>query len=146
MRDFRDMVCSIRSFNENRGREGFCAGGSGGDEAYVREVLAPSVARRLEEWRARSDRAHLVRYEDLSDDPRSAVPDMLAFAGLDDTPALVDSILGEAGQEIPGMADHRTAASSRASVGRWREELPREVAQLCEQAFGPALEEFGYIR
>ena len=146
VRDFRDMVCSIRSFNEKRGREGFGAGGSGGDEAYVREVLAPSVARLLEEWRARRDRAHLVRYEDLIGDPRTALADVLAFAGLDDTPALVDSILGEAGQEIPGMADHRTAASSRASVGRWREELPREVAQLCEQAFGPALEEFGYIR
>jgi hypothetical protein len=145
VRDFRDMVCSIRSFNEKRGREGFGADGSGDDEAYVREALAPSVARLLDEWRARRDRAHLVRYEDLIDDPRSAVADMLAFSGLEDSPALVDSIVAGADQEIPGMANHRTASSSRASVGRWREELPGEMVQLCEQAFEPALEEFGYI-
>jgi hypothetical protein len=145
VRDFRDMVCSIRSFNEKRGSENFGAAGANGDEAYVR-VLAPAVARLLDGWRERRGRAHLVRYEDLIGDPHSAVADMLAFAGLNDTPALVDSMLAQADQEIPGMANHRTAASSQASVGRWREELPDEVAQLCEQAFGPALEEFGYIR
>jgi hypothetical protein len=146
VRDFRDMVCSIRSFNEKRGREGFGAAAAEGDETYISQVLAPSVTRLLDEWRARRGRAHLVRYEDLIDDPHRALADMLAFAGLDDAPALVDSMVAGADQEIPGMALHRTAASARASIGRWHEELPGEVAQLCEQAFGPALEEFRYIR
>jgi len=146
VRDFRDVVCSILAFNDKRGRQAFGAAGSGGDATYVRKVLAPSVARLRDEWRARRDRAHLVRYEDLIENPAATVAGMLAYAGLDASPAAVDTILGQAGEEMPAMAQHRTAASPRASIGRWREELPAEVLNVCEETFGPALEEFGYGR
>ena len=43
MRDFRDMLCSIRSFNEKRGSAAFGLDGPGAEESYVLDVLAPSV-------------------------------------------------------------------------------------------------------
>ena len=56
VRDFRDMLCSIRAFNEKRGSAAFGLDGPGAEEAYVVEVLAPSVKNLLDEWRDRADR------------------------------------------------------------------------------------------
>ena len=142
-RDFRDMVCSIRAFNEKRGRDAFGTTGLEGDEAFIRQ-LAPSVDGLRAQWRARRDRAHLVRYEDLVMRPRETLAGALAYLGTDAGDGLVDAMLAQAGEEIPGMADHRTAASGGASVGRWERGPARGLRRLCEEAFGPALEEFGY--
>jgi hypothetical protein len=144
VRDFRDMACSIRSFNDKRGRQAFGATRADTDEGFVREVLAPSVARLLDEWRARRDRAHLVRYEDLVAHPSDTVAGLLAYLGVESSPETVEAMLARAGKELPAMADHRTASSLGASVGRWRTELPDALRALCDEAFGPALEEFGY--
>jgi hypothetical protein len=144
VRDFRDMVCSIRSFNDKRGSPAFGAAGADTEASYVRETLGPSVARLLDEWRARRDRAHLVRYEELVAHPSRTVAGVLAYLGLDSSTEVVDAMLARAGEEMPAMGDHRTAASVQASVGRWREELPDELRALCEEVFGSALDEFGY--
>jgi hypothetical protein len=39
---------------------------------------------------------------------------------------------------------YRTSASAEDSIGRWRRDLSPAIARAAEQAFAPALAEFGY--
>ena len=144
VRDFRDMLCSIRSFNEKRGTAAFGFDGPGAEEAYVFDVLAPSVENILREWRARSDTAHLVRYEDLILDPAATLRGVLEHAGLESSGRLVEDMLVRAAEPAPGMSVHRTAAEPQASIGRWRRELDPHLQEVCARAFGAAPAEFGY--
>jgi hypothetical protein len=145
VRDFRDMLCSIRAFNEKRGSSAFGRDGSGGEEAYVLDVLAPSVKNLLHEWRQRADTAQLVRYEDLILNPAEALRGILEQAGLEASTERVDDMLARAALPIPGMDVHRTAGQGATeSVGRWRRDLEPELQAVCEEAFAEALAEFGY--
>ena len=145
VRDFRDMLCSIRAFNEKRGTSAFGLDGEGGEAAYVQEVLAASVDSLLHEWRARGAQAHLVRYEDLIAEPQRTLTGVLDHAGLDASGDRVEQVLSKASDQIPGMADHATAAGGpAASIGRWRSELGPELHAACDAAFAEALAEFGY--
>jgi hypothetical protein len=146
VRDFRDMLCSIRSFNRKRGNSAFGLAGPDIDAAYVQEALAPSVHSLVEEWRARSDRAHLVRYEDLIAAPAKTLQAVLDHVGVDGSAGRVDDMLAQAAKPIPGMAGHRTAGDQAASIGRWRKELEPGMRDACDAAFGEALGEFGYER
>ena len=124
MRDFRDMLCSIRAFNEKRGTSAFGLEGEGAEVGYVQDMLAPSVDSLLHEWRSRADRAHLVRYEDLITAPQDTLAGVLDHAGLDASGGRVEEMLSDASDQIPGMADHATATGGpAASIGRWRGEL-----------------------
>jgi hypothetical protein len=145
VRDFRDMFCSIRAFNEKRGSAAFGFDGAGAEETYVVDVLAPSVENLLDEWRDRRGEAQLVRYEDLMLNPAATVRAVLEGAGLDSSDDVVDAMVSSAAEPIPGMAMHTTAAAGpHASVGRWQRELEPRLRHLCDEALGPALGEFGY--
>lgn len=145
VRDFRDMLCSIRAFNERRGRSAFGLDGPGGEEAYVLDVLAPSVQNLLHEWRERAHTAQLVRYEDLIGDPAGTLRGILGQAGLEASTERVEDMLARAAVPIPGMAVHRTAGAGAAdSVGRWRRDLEPRLQAVCNDAFAGALAEFGY--
>jgi hypothetical protein len=146
VRDFRDMLCSIRSFNRKRGSAAFGLDGADIDADYVQQVLAPSVQSLVDEWRARADRAHLVRYEDLLAEPAKTLRGLLDHVGVDAGADRVDDMLARSATPIPGMAQHRTAAGQNASIGRWRTELEPGLRDACDAAFGEALDEFGYAR
>ncbi len=144
VRDFRDMLCSIRTFNEKRDRPAFGLDAGDDLESYAAEVLAPSVAALLREWRSRPGGSFLVRYEDLVTSPREILRGVLGHAGLASGPEIVEAMLARASERLPGMEQHRTAAGPAASIGRWRSELEPALQRLCEDAFGEALTEFGY--
>jgi hypothetical protein len=144
VRDFRDMLCSIRAFNEKRGSDAFGFGGNGGEEAYVLDMLAPSVENMLTEWRKRADDAYLVRYEDLINDPQPTLRRLLDHAGLAASDDLVASMLARAAEPVPGMSVHMTAGKQQASIGRWRRELDPHLQGVCAEAFAGPLAEFGY--
>jgi hypothetical protein len=144
VRDFRDMLCSIVSFNEKRGRPAFGLNAGDDVESYVTDVLAPSVADLLREWRARPGGSLLVRYEDLLTSPRETLRELLGYAGLPSGPEDVDAMLARAADRPAGMEQHRTAAGPAASIGRWTSDLDPALQRLCEDALGEALAEFGY--
>ena len=144
VRDLRDMLCSILSFNRKRDRPAFGLESGGDVESYVRQVLAPSVAKLLRAWRARDGESLLVRYEDLVTSPRETLREVLAHAGLESDQATVDALLARGSAPAPGMEQHRTAAAPDASIGRWRTDLDPALVRLCEEAFGAALAELGY--
>ena len=144
VRDFRDMLASMHSYDVKRGAAGFGRDGAGSDEHYVRKVLGTSVLMLLDAWRRRCGRAILVRYEDLILEPRETLGMLLERLGLDASPARVESVLEQASRRTPEMSAHQTTAGPRQSIGRWRRDLDPDLQRACEEAFGPALEEFGY--
>jgi hypothetical protein len=145
VRDFRDMLCSIRAFNAKRGTLGFNRDQVASEEEYIAR-LGREAQQLLGNWKARADRALLVRYEDLILQPEETLEEMLRYVGVDSSGAMVDDILGRALVDTPEMRAHRTSGGPKASIGRWRSDLDAESKAMCERVFGEALREFGYDR
>jgi hypothetical protein len=143
VRDFRDMFCSIRSFNEKRGVQGFGRDRADGDRDYIKTMVRGFANAVLGRWRQRASTAHLVRYEDLVLDPAGTLRQLLGYLGLDDSDAVVDETV-ELAQNAPGSVQHMTAGKPAASIGRWRRDLSAELQLACEEALDPVLGQFGY--
>jgi len=143
VRDFRDMVCSVLSFNAKRGFVAFGRERFTNDEQYIRD-LRVGMLRLLESWQSRSRQAHLVRYEDLVLRPTETIKTLLDYLDLEGTPEIIDGMIERALAGTPQLAEHRTASDARASVGRWRNELEPSLQIACKETFGDVLEAFGY--
>lgn len=144
IRDLRDMVCSIRAFDEKRGFHGFGRQEGESLEVYIRK-LGNSARSLHKSWRLRSEDAYLVRYEDLALRPEKTLPPLLEYLALDSSPVSVAELIRRAQCESEKYASHRTSRSSRDSVGRWRRELDHPLRKLLEEVFGEVLEGFGYF-
>jgi hypothetical protein len=144
VRDFRDMVASMFAYNDKRGRRGFARDRASTDREYVVNQLAPPVTAIADAWRRRSGGAHLLRYEDLVLHPEETVQSVLAHLDLGGEPHALEPMLASLFGRDSGSEGHRTVSDPRESIGRWRRDLSDEVATACADAFGPALEFFGY--
>lgn len=144
VRDFRDMVASMFSYNEKRGRPGFRRDEASSDSDYVLTRVGPQVAAIAEAWRGRAESSHLLRYEDLVLRPEETVRALVGHLGLVGSDAAVEPMLASLAARDSGSEGHRTVADAAESIGRWRRDLSREVIDACEAALGPALEAFGY--
>jgi hypothetical protein len=145
VRDFRDMVCSMLAFNEQRGVSGFGRAGADSDMEFV-ETLGAEATALARAWERRRERAHLVRYEELVLDPARALAGLLDHVGVDSSPDTIRGMLDRLEEDIPELRDHATSDSAQSSIGRWRTDLDPALATACEAAFGQALELFGYER
>ena len=143
VRDFRDMVSSILSFNAKRGAAGFGRAGSGSDADYV-SSLGGWATGLVRAWERRRDSAHLVRYEDLVLDQERTVAGILDYLGIDSGTQTVAALRARMDEELPELADHATSDGPEASVGRWRQDLGPDLVEHCERALAPALATFGY--
>jgi hypothetical protein len=154
VRDFRDMLCSVIAFSRKRGFEAF-GRGEGGDTEYVRTNLLQSATALAQRLQSTSAQPHLIRYEDLIQAPKNTFSELLAYLGLDSDPDLVEETLDRASESTvsmqhPGSGEqvdllaHRTTPDPAASIGRWREDLPDEIAEICNEVLGPLLVKFGY--
>jgi hypothetical protein len=145
VRDFRDLLCSVIAFNRKRGYEAFGRGGEGGDAEYVRGPLRQSATTLAERLRVGGEtRPHLVRYEDLIEAPEPVLTELFEHLGLEADAELVGETIRRAEVSTASMSHHRTSADAAASIGRWREDLPVEIAEICNDELGPLLAEFGY--
>jgi hypothetical protein len=142
VRDFRDMLCSVIAFNRKRGWDAFGRAEGGDDGEYVRTTLRESgelLSTRLN----RNPGTLLVRYEDLVLDPEPELARVFAELGLDSDPGVVADTVRRAEENTASMDHHRTSADPAASIGRWRTDLPEEIAAICNEELGPLLREFG---
>jgi hypothetical protein len=143
-RDFRDMVSSIIAFNAKRGFQGFRRGSFQSDADFVMDNVKNSAGALASAWQARSELAHLVRYEDLLRRPRETVEALLDYLELDAAPKTIGPMLDTLTDRAPLSEGHRTTTDPIASIGRWRSDLDSELQKACEEALGPALAAFGY--
>ena len=144
VRDFRDILCSVIAFNRKRGWDAFGRSEGGDDAQYVRTTLRESGVILSERMRRATTRPHLVRYEDLVLDPEPALTELFGQLGLDSDPELVSQTVKRAHESTASMDHHRTTSDPAASIGRWRNDLPEDIAEVCNQELGPLLAEFGY--
>jgi hypothetical protein len=143
VRDFRDMVSSILAFNAKRGYAAFGRESVPSDAEFVKSTVRKQALALLRRWEDRVGRAHLVKYEDLVADPLKNLEAVCRYIGVDSSPATIRSMVEGAGQERE-MDHHRTAIDANASIGRWRDDLPPDLAELCNEVLGPMLHRFGY--
>ena len=143
VRDFRDMLCSIRAFNAKRGSAGFNRDQVTSEAEYIQR-LGSEAQRLLMAWQGRKHGAYLVRYEDLVTQPEHTLQQVLSYVGVESGTSMVSRILRQALVDTPDLQGHRTSENAAASIGRWRHELDEWTRQHCELVFGEALRAFGY--
>jgi hypothetical protein len=154
VRDFRDMAHSISAFDAKRGFAGFNRPDDVDDEAYMRGQLRRMAQDLSANWIARSDHAHLVRYEDLVLQPTETLEAMLSYLGVDASPETVDRVLAKGSElvlNLPGSAyeiseiqQHRTIPDPKSTIGRWCQNGDSSFQALAQEVFGEALATFGY--
>lgn len=143
VRDFRDIVCSILAFNNKRGFQDFGRQNYNSDAEYIR-ALGGNITRKLAKWKNRSQQTYLLRYEDLILSPIKFFSDALKFLGLNHDISTVEKILEQASEDNEQLKGHRTSASPKESIGRWKSYLNPNLQQICNEVFSEALLEFGY--
>jgi hypothetical protein len=142
-RDFRDMLCSMLAFNAKRG---FVAFGRRKDDSDLDFVLTlrNNISRIIQDWQMRSDRALLVRYEDLIREPGKVLDKILRYLDLDHEQAVVERMIEAASKGSSNLDGHRTVAEAGDSIGRWKRDLPPHLQAACQEVFGDLLGKLGY--
>jgi hypothetical protein len=143
VRDFRDVVCSILAFNAKRGFEAFGRNRVTSDEEYVYR-LHVNYRRLLAHYQSRTDRAYLVRYEDLVARPLETLAGLMRYLSLEESPASLEALHNRASEETAELKKHKTSQSPAASIGRWRRDLSPSLQAVCLHAAGDVMKEFGY--
>jgi hypothetical protein len=143
VRDFRDMIASMRAYNERKAFGDFGRRVAESEAEWVANLRRGVVALR-DAWRERGEPGTLVRYEDLVLRPETALPPILAYLGLDATPETITRLIAAAAPDVPALQGHGTAASPRASIGRWRQDLPPDLQASVAETLGDLLHDFGY--
>jgi hypothetical protein len=91
-----------------------------------------------------SDRALLLRYEDLILEPEATLCAVFAHVGVDAADATVADVLARASVDTDEARAHRTSSDPRSSVGRWRRDLDGGLQTLAAEILGESLEALGY--
>jgi hypothetical protein len=143
VRDFRDMIASMRAYNTRTGFADFGRARAASDAEWLADLRRALVALR-DAWRERGEPGALVRYEDLVRAPATALPPLLGLLGVDRSPARVAEMIEAARPDAPELRGHGTATSPDASIGRWRRDLPPELQVAVADTFGDLLHELGY--
>ena len=131
MRDPRDTLLSARRFDALRGVHGFIERPGDTDLDVVRRTgLHLNALMHLE----KSENCLVVKYEGLVHKIKDELLALTSWLEIDEfkDPA------------APEHLHHRTSTSNESSIGRWREEMPSDLVQLCDNEWSNALENFGY--
>src|SRR5262249_1938501 len=140
VRDFRDILCSVGTFNAKRGFVSFGRELVGTDEEYIR-YLYGHAAQLVKTWKNWSELIHLVRYEDLILRTREVLQGVFKYLNLDASPSTIDEII-EKGTRNLDLNQHQTSQNPKMSVGRWRQELAPSLQAKCAQVFRDFFKEF----
>jgi len=135
VRDPRDVVASMIAFDERSGPWGFGRTPGESEDHWIATlietfadridlILSPAVVPTI-----------MVRYEDFATDLATTAERLGSSLGLDLDPDAV-------GRTPP--ENHGTAASVEESIGRWRRDLPANIANTLTSRLGPRLEALGY--
>ncbi len=146
VRDFRDMLCSIRAFNAKRGYYAFGREKFSSDAEYIAKGLKNGTQKLLWAWEKRKKSACLIKYEDLVLSPESTLKGLFEFLGVDASPSTVQKVIKTANRiEYKRQKAHTTSKNQQSSIGRYHTELDPDLLELCNEAFSESLKGFGYL-
>lgn len=139
VRDPRDVVASVRAFDNRRGYFGFGRVDGQSDEDYLRWLLQ-TMKRNLADMSARpaGPRTLLVRYEDLVSELGNVATRLGGWLGVDLS----------AERALRGSRDYRhhaTTTTPTASIGRWRSDLSTDEVGQIQDALHDEMVHFGYL-
>jgi len=144
IRDPRDMLCSMLAFSNKTQIMMFGREQARDDHDFVHQV-GSSVRGLLQNWQDRSDKAYLLRYEDLIQRSEETLESVLYYLDLDSDSLTVRQMLEQATETSPeAQLQHKTSGEPITSIGRWRRDLDPSMQAACQEAFADVLEEFGY--
>ncbi|KAK1333762.1 hypothetical protein QTO34_006149 [Cnephaeus nilssonii] len=86
----------------------------------------------------------LVRYEDVARRPLQKARDMYRFAGIPLTPQVEDWIQKNTQAPRDSSGIYSTQKNSSEQFEKWRFSMPFKLAQVVQDACGPAMRLFGY--
>ncbi|MCH8209711.1 MAG: sulfotransferase [Nitrospinae bacterium] len=143
VRDFRDMFCSIKAYNQKRGIKAFGVDPYDSNATYIKERLAGRADLLLTHWENVKNRAFLFKYENFVSDPGKVMKDIFEYLGA--SAIDIPSLLEKASRLKPeSQKYHQTSIDVKKSVGRFRQELSPEIIDLCNKTMERPLSEFGY--
>lgn len=139
LRDPRDILMSIWSFNRKRGTSFFSVVEGESDEAFARRFIEERKLRlrMILEMAPDDPHATVVRYEDMATD-------------LPGVAARLSDRLGvqlDAQQVLTNQKEfshHMSSAGPEASIQRWRREMSPEIQQLFADIIGTEMQALGY--
>jgi hypothetical protein len=135
VRDPRDVVASMIAFGERSGPWGFGRTPGESEDHWI-ATLIDTFAERIDTILAPADApALLLRYEDFAADLPATAETLGSRLGLD---LDVDAVRRARPEQ------HVTSASVEESIGRWRRDLPVDIAEMISSRLGPRLEALGY--
>ncbi len=138
VRDPRDIIASMRSFNERHSNRLFGRPLADDDWQHLQKTVL-GMAQRFNEFALPVPVPRLrVRYEDFVTDMASQAAKIGAL--LD-----VDLNVGAVTADSPVLERHMTAESVEASIGRWRDELAPSEVSFIERRLGASMRELGYV-
>jgi LPS sulfotransferase NodH len=140
VRDPRDILLSVKSFNKKRNVQGFGADRLGETDLVrsylnffltVRQMLKNNGIEFVE-----------ARYENLLNDPEQALAEVAQGLGLDASPSIIDQMVDAYGAQDENVRNHRTKSSGGALL-RWKTEMmPGQIQELS--AYNDSFETLGY--
>lgn len=143
VRDFRDMLCSLLDFSDQRKAADF---GYPDDKNKILEEVKTRARRLADYWQLRVQQAHLVRYEDLILHPQATLSSLLGYLGLAADAAVVDRLFALATTREAGVLQaHRTSVDPQASIERWRRDLDAVWRVRSGELLREELGLFGYV-
>jgi hypothetical protein len=88
-----------------------------------------------------------VRYEDLRADPERELGGILAWMGLERSPAqLAEAVAANSFDRLPADQRGEGKRNRSARPGRWRENLSAAELEVVHEVVGDRLERLGYER
>ena len=144
VRDIRDVFCSVKSFNKQRGRDDFGVDRHDDDKSYLRSlgVLLRKMYNKRTMGCSRT-RYHLVKYEDLIVSPVDTVLDLYKRLGMNVGNDVVGNLEAALSSNNLNVSSHRTGAAGN-DVARWKVDLPEALNDFVFEEFGDLLNSLGY--
>lgn len=142
-RDFRDMICSARSFNSKRNNHGFGRDRATDEQDWVRRIFASGARSLARAWEDRRDSALHIKYEDLITSTESTLSRIFDYLEIDRSPATIKRI-NKIIDSTENTSVHITSPSAGQSISRWRADMPEDLLAYCNGSMRSELELFGY--
>jgi hypothetical protein len=139
LRDPRDVILSVRAFDRRRGFHGFTEQSGDTDEQVV---LKYKEGYELLSKLATTNGIDVVRYEDIALSAERAMSAVFSSLCIESDPTVINACMIRAASMEDGR--HRTTESLRASVERWRMEMPGHMKALFERHFASILSRLHY--
>ncbi len=142
VRDFRDVICSIMSFNKKRGYKAFSRENFESDEDFIKNFNGPKAL--LKAWEESKSDSLLVKYEDFILDTKSTLTTIFDYLNLDYTDSFLNELSNSVNNPTNVLENHMTSKSPKNSIRKWEKDLPDHLLNVANESFEDVLSSLGY--